>query len=621
MAGWRQWIILFMLGFFVSSACMRESSSSLLWNPQGQAIPLGPKPSTRTRSSYTAKGLKSMAATAHPLATDAAFQILRDGGNAVDAAVAASFVISVVRPQSTGLGGGGFLLFYDNRAKTTLAFDFRERAPRRATSNMFFDQKGQDLTMNIGGRPLSNLSENGPLSVGVPGLVAGLARVHQQHGKLKWEQVLAPSIKVARQGFPVYGSLAKALAERRSIMTVFPETAQIFYPQGRLLKEGDLLVQKDLADTLTLLAHRGAKEFYEGAVATKIEQTILKYGGILDRQDLKNYRVKNAKPVVGSFRGYQVLSMPPPSSGGAHLIQMLQMMECLGSAGQNGGEVSSENESCHRSKAWSLPRPSSAEAVHLMAEVMKRAFSDRARYMGDPEFFPVPLAQIISREYARKLAKMIDFDQATDAQKLPTGKDVWTESPSTTHLSIVDREGHAVSTTQTINYLFGSSMVAGGTGIILNNEMDDFSKKPGVPNVFGLVGSEANQIAPGKTMLSSMSPTLIFNSKGELVLVLGSPGGPKIITATFQSVLNYIGYGMPLMDAVHYGRIHHQWLPDVLMYEKGLLSDEVLSDLKSRGHQLKESSDPFGDVQAIGWEGGVWVGVSDIRSDGWSRGQ
>jgi gamma-glutamyltranspeptidase/glutathione hydrolase len=623
---WRLGILVWMALFCIAQGgCLRESTQYRdSWQLSGKAIPLGPKPSARTRSSYMATGLKSMVATAHPLATDAAYYMLRLGGNAVDAAVAASFVISVVRPQSTGIGGGGFMLYFDKKTGRTSAYDFRERAPQKATADMYYDAQGHERVLSIGGHQVSELSQTGPLAAGVPGLVLGLETVHKKFGRLPWSKVLAPSIKAAREGFPVYGSLAKALRDRASVMKIFPETAQIFYPEGRLLKEGDLLVQKDLARSLELVAQKGAAVFYQGEIAQNIVKTVEKYGGIMEASDLDAYRVKERSPVRGRFRDHTIVSMPPPSSGGTHLVQMLQMFQCLYHNEDEKIEITLpqvRGESCQGKTPLSLPHPSSAEGLHNLAEIMKRAFADRAQFMGDPDFIKVPLGELLSDSYAFKLARTIDSQRATPAQEVLHGSTLWSESDSTTHLSIVDGEGNGISTTQTINYLFGSSMVAQGTGILLNNEMDDFSKKPGVPNVFGLVGSEANGIAPGKTMLSSMSPTLVFNPNGELSLIIGSPGGPKIITATFLSVLNVIAYGMPLEDAVHYARIHHQWLPDILSYEKGALSPDVILELEKRGHRLKESSEPFGDVQAISGEGGVWVGVSDLRSDGVPRGQ
>jgi gamma-glutamyltranspeptidase/glutathione hydrolase len=582
-------------------ACTHNSRSA---EPQslmsGRAIPLGPKPTARTRASFTAQGINMMVATAHPLATDAAYLVLRQGGNAVDAAVAASFMISVVRPQSTGIGGGGFWLFYDQKARQNFAYDFRERAPAKATAKMYYDSQGRERTYKFNDQTIEDLSVNGHLAVAVPGLVAGLAEVHRKHGRLPWQQLVAPAEKVAAQGFSVYTGLAAALKQQEQILKKFPSSARIFYPEGRLLKEGDRLVQADLAKTLQLIGQEGPQVFYRGSVAKLIVAEIARGQGILSEADLERYQVILRKPLEGTYLGRKVVSMPPPSSGGVHVIQMLNM---LGRSPEQPGPLGS------------------AAQVHQLAEVMKRAFADRAKYLGDPDFVKVPVGHLISPDYAAKLVKTIDQDSATPAKKVSHGEPIWRESPSTTHISIVDRDGNGVSTTQTINYSFGSSVVAEGTGIVLNNEMDDFSKKPGVPNVFGLVGSAANAIAPGKTMLSSMSPTFVFDKSGALDLVVGSPGGPKIITATLQTIVNRIAYQMPLADAVHHARIHHQWLPDTLVYEKGLLTADVVNELKRRGHSVRETPDPLGDVQAVARENGVWSGVSDIRSDGIPRGK
>lgn len=572
----------------------------------GQAIPLGPKPTARTRSSFMAQGLKSMAATAHPMATDAAYRVLRLGGHSVDAAVAASFVISVVRPQSTGIGGGGFLLYHDSKTKANRAYDFRERAPRKATATLFVDPQGRDLPITYRGQKISDPSTTGPLAVGVPGLVAGLAEVHKRHGRLPWAQLLEPAIRAADDGFPVYQGLAQALKEREEILRRFPNTAKIFFPKGKLLQEGDLLVQKDLAATLKLIAKEGPSAFYRGVIAQKIVKEMSYGSGLIDLDDLSRYQVIERKPVEGVFRGSKILSMPPPSSGGVHVIQILNMLEA--SLPESEGAQAR------------LPRPGTVAYVHLMTEVMKRAFADRAEFLGDPDHVKVPVTELLSKSYARKLVGSIEADQATPSQQIIHGPALWSESPSTTHLSIIDSEGNGVSTTQTINYTFGASIVAEGTGILLNNEMDDFSRKPGVPNAFGLVGSAANSIAPGKTMLSSMSPTFVFDRQGELDLIVGSPGGPRIITATLQTLVNRLAFGMTLADAVHHSRIHHQWIPDVLVYESGGFSKEVADDLRSKGHVLKETKDPLGDVQAVGREAGVWIGVSDLRSDGAPRG-
>jgi gamma-glutamyltranspeptidase/glutathione hydrolase len=535
-----------------------------------------------------------MVAAAHPLASKAAIDILKKGGNAFDAAVAASFVISVVRPQSTGIGGGGFLLTWEQTVKKTEVFDFRERAPALATRDMYLNKDGTERGQMFDGKLVPNASLNGHLSVGVPGLVAGLVDVHAKKGKLKLSEVMQAAIDIAESGFIVYGGLAEDIIDRKDILSVFPSSQKIFLPSGVPLKVGDKLVQKDLAWTLKQIAAKGKDGFYKGEVADRIIAEMKKGGGIISAKDLLNYKVKTRDPVRGSYRGFKIVSMPPPSSGGVHIVQMLNMLENVDYGKFTHG---------------------SAESIHILSEVMRRAFADRAEYLGDSEFFKVPHKGLTSKEYAKKLYSTIDLKKATPSAVVKPGNPEAYESPSTTHLSVIDSEGNAVSTTQTINYSFGSCVVAEGTGIVLNDEMDDFSKKPGIANVFGLVGNEANAIAAGKTMLSSMSPTLVFDKDDKLLLAVGSPGGPKIISATLQTIINVIDHKMPLDQAVHAARIHHQWNPDILRVEAATLSPEVAKSLEVLGHKIDESN-TIGDVQAVGTVPQGFIGVSDTRSEG-----
>lgn len=550
----------------------------------------------RSRDSYQARGIHGMVAAAHPAASAAGLSILKAGGNAVDAAVATSFAISVLRPQSSGLGGGGFMLYYDpaKGSDQVEVYDFRERAPAKASRNMFLNEKGDPADFIFRGVRIPNASINGHLSVGTPGLVAGLTEIHQKYGKLPLDQVMQPAIDLAEHGFPVYTSLSNAIKKRMSIMQNFPGTKKIFLPEGRPPITGEYLVQKDLAKTLRTIAREGRDGFYKGWVANLILQEF-KNGGILSREDLDSYQVRRHKPVTGTYKGYKIVSMPPPSSGGVHIIQMLNILS-----------QDPLNQSAHNSP----------ENIHLLSEAMRRAYADRARYLGDPAFVEVPVNGLISQDYAKTLRSQINEVRATVSRELSAGNPLPWESQSTTHISVVDQWGHAVSTTQTINYTFGSCVVADGTGIVLNDEMDDFSIKPGVPNVFGLVGEEANAIAAKKTMLSSMSPTIIFDPSDHLRLVLGSPGGSRIITATLQTIMNTIDFDMPLIDAVHASRIHHQWLPDEIRIEQGSLSNESIARLQSMGHTIKSVKAPIGDIQAVAHENHMWTGVSDSRSNG-----
>lgn len=540
-------------------------------------------------------GKKAMIVTAHPLASKAGIEIMQMGGNAIDAAVTSSFVTAVVRPQSTGIGGGGFLLFYDKNQDETKVFDFRERAPLRSDRNMFLTPKGLQKPFIFKEKSIPNASINGHLAVGVPGFVAGMYDVHHRYGKLPWKKVLAPAIHIAEAGFPVYHSLRQSIIRRQDVIKNFLSTQTIFLPNQSPLKENELLVQKDLAETLKIIADKGKDGFYQGIVRDNILAEIEKGGGILKKEDFDDYKTKELQPLIGSYRDHKIVSMPPPSSGGIHILQMLNIIE---------------HENLKPSEADSV------KSLHLIAEAMKRAFADRAKYLGDPDFVDVPVKGLASKKYAKSLYESIDFQSSTPSQSIAFNSPFLYESDFTTHISIVDPDGYAVSTTHTINQLFGSCVVADKTGIILNNEMDDFSTRPGQPNGFGLVGSEANAIVPKKTMLSSMSPTFVFDKNNKLKLVIGSPGGPRIITSVLQVIINSLDYKMPLLKAVNKDRIHHQWLPDELHMEQKFTSEKTIRELKSIGHQIKIADEPLGDVQAIEQAGNEWIGVSDYRSDG-----
>ncbi len=583
-----------------TSACVSHdagepsaSPSALAATPVSPTL-FAPADKARSRESYIARGNQAMVATAHPLASAAGRDTLKRGGNAIDAAVAASFVISVVRPQSTGIGGGGFLLAYNAKTKKTEVFDFRERAPDTATKTMYLDAKGEPTDFNYDGKVVPNSSVNGHLAVGVPGLVKGLVELHSKLGKLPLAEVMKPAIAAAEGGFTVYQGLADAIAERYDVLKVFPGSAKLFLPAGKALKVGDRLVQRDLAWTLKQIAAKGAKGFYQGEVANRLVAEMRRGHGLITHKDLDRYTVKMRKPVWGVYRGYRIESMPPPSSGGAHILEILNIL-----SGYDYGSMA----------FGSVP------SVHLLTEAMRRAFADRAEYLGDPDFVKIPLKGLLSMKYAAALRQAIDLQHATPSANVKAGRPMDYESPSTSHLSVVDQDGNAVSTTQTVNYSFGSCVVADGTGVVLNDEMDDFAKKPGVPNAFGLVGNDANAVAARKTMLSSMSPTLVFGPDGGLRLVLGSPGGPRIISATLETIINVIDHKMTLPDAVHATRIHHQWLPDELRAETGGLTQEVRDELTRLGHHVVEKG-AIGDVQAIGIEGHTLTGVSDTRAEG-----
>ena len=548
-----------------------SSRLQLIENPQGTPI-----------SAYSLEAKNAMVVAPNEQISQIGKQILQGsqtqaGGNAVDAAIAASFAMSVLRPQSTGLGGGGFMLIYLKEKNQTMVLDFRERAPLKADSKLY------------GGN--TKLSQEGPLAVATPGLVAGLWEAYQQFGsqKIAWEDLLAPAIRLAEEGFAVYPHLAMASEQQKKIL---PE---LFLPKGAPLKVGDILIQKDLAKTLRVIAKTGATDFYRGGIADQIVKTLAKSGGILQKRDLLEYQVVQRKPVDGTFLGYHIVSMPPPSSGGIHLIEILNILEKSPLPKKGYGHV---------------------QTIHWMIEAMRRAYADRARYLGDPDFISIPSMGLLSKSYAEDLATSILPDKATPRGSLSQPVLSPHESSSTAHISVVDAEGNAVATTQTINYYFGSGIVVPGTGIVLNDEMDDFALKPGVANVFGLVGGDANSIQPGKRPLSSMTPTMVFDPKGKLFMVVGSPGGSRIITTVAQILINSIAYQAPPLKSIAAARIHHQWLPDEVYYEKGALSDKTIKMLTKMGHVMKPSDLFVTDTQLIQRKGDVWIGVSDPRWNG-----
>ncbi|HEY8279484.1 MAG TPA: gamma-glutamyltransferase [Bdellovibrionota bacterium] len=508
-------------------------------------------------STHHAMGYHYAIATQGAHASTAADEMFSQGGNIIDAAVAVSFAISVERPQSTGIGGGGFLLFHDAKTGKTYAADFRERAPLLASRNMYLDAKGEVIP----GKSL-----NGALSVATPGLVAGLVEIQKKWGKLSLAQVIAPAIRIAEQGFKVPASLARALEWRKGELAKDPAAKAIFlHADGSPYKEDEILVQKDLAQTLKGIAFRGRAGFYKGKVAKAIVEGLRQQGGILRQKDLDQYKLKWREPVHGTFGGLELFSMPPPSSGGIHVLQILNMLE-----NEKLGELGFF----------------SAQAIHRTAAAMQLAFADRAVYPGDPDFVKVPTKKLISKAYALERRLLIDEKRAKPSSEIQAGNAGKAESPETTHFSLMDAGGNAVSSTQTINYGFGSAVVAPGTGVLLNDEMDDFSVKPGAPNAYGAVGGEANAIAPGKTPLSSMSPTIILQN-GKAIMAVGAPGGTRIITCVAQTILNRFAYGMTNYNAVASMRIHHQWLPDQLEIEMPGPSPSVRKELEQMGYRLK----------------------------------
>lgn len=543
---------------------------------------------TLPRAAHENVASKAMVTSQGQGTTRAALSTFKKGGNIIDAFVAASFAISVERPHSTGIGGGGFLLYFNKEENRVYAFDFREIAPLRSRSTMFLDKKGE-------ARPL--LSQEGALAVANPGLVRGLYEIHKRFGSLPWKETIGPAIKLAREGFPMYEQLYEALEDRKSLLMKDREARETFYTkQGKTPLLGTMIYQENLAKTLEIIADKGANGFYDGKIARAIVNTVRNKGGLLSRKDLRTYTMVERTPVVGEYKGLKVFSMPPPSSGGIHVIQILKMLEP------------------HNLKGFG---PQSTEAVHLTANAMQRAFLDRASYLGDPDFHPVPVKELVDNGYLKKLSEAIDTEKAIPAQKLKSIPLPY-ESSDTTHFTIADEAGNLVASTQTINGWFGSGVIAKGTGIILNNEMDDFAQKVGVQNLFGAVGGKYNLVEPRKRPLSSMSPTIILKDNNPF-MALGSPSGTRIITCVAQTILNSVEFEMPLYEAVAATRVHQQWMPDTLKVEAPFLSPKVEKELKEKGHNVVHER--LGcSIQAIKKVKTGWHGVSDPRGEGLALG-
>ncbi|MEX0797991.1 MAG: gamma-glutamyltransferase [Bacteriovoracaceae bacterium] len=547
--------------------------------------------SGKERSQYEAFGKKYMIASQGGATTMAARSAFDLGGNIFDAAVAASFAISVERPHSTGLGGGGFMLIRHASSNKNMALDFREMAPRRAPKNMFLEN----------GKQVKERSLTGPLASGTPGLVAGVLEAHEKYGQLPLEAVMKPAIDLAEKGFLVYSALAEALKEEADRLCQFEASKKIFLKKNcKPLRAGDLLVQKDLAKTLKLIAKKGRDGFYAGHVANQIAKNQKELGGLITKKDLANYKVKNRKPVEGSYKGYKIVSMPPPSSGGTHIIQILNILE--------GYDLKSMGAQ-------------SAQAVHLTSSAMQIAFADRAEHMGDADFVNVPVEKLLSKKYAQGLRKLIPMDKAMDSSKFPIPLHKVPEPEHTTHFTIMDGEGNIVTSTQTINGWFGSAVTVPETGIVMNNEMDDFASHVGGVNLFGAIGGKNNLIHPRKRPLSSMSPTIVYDKEGKPLLALGTPSGTRILTCVMQTVLNVLEHEMPLWQAVAATRYHHQWRPEEIRVGPPFLPLKTEKKLKAMGHKINPKS--LGcKVQAIKVEkDNLLHGVSDPREEGMSHGK
>ncbi len=524
-------------------------------------------------------------ASAHPLATEAGMAILARGGNAFDAAVAVTAALAVVEPYSSGLGGGGFWLLHRAEDGREVMLDGREIAPAAAHRDMYLNERGEVIP---------GASMDGPLSAGIPGVPAALVHLAEQYGRLPLGESLAPAIAYAREGFEVDEYYRRLARFRLPVLQRWPEGARLFLHRGEVPPVGHVIRQPELAQTLQALAERGRAGFYQGEVARRLVDGVRRAGGIWTLQDLRDYRVKEREPIRGSYRGLRITSAAPPSSGGIALVEMLNILA-----------------------GYPLDELGEVDRHHLIVEAMRRAYRDRAVYLGDADFVTVPVARLTHPFYAAGLRAGIRMDRATPSAQLP-GIETAPGGFHTTHFSILDTEGNRVAATVTINYPFGSGFVVPGTGVLLNDEMDDFSAKPGSPNAYGLVGAEANAIAPGKRPLSSMSPT--FVETDDAVAILGTPGGSRIISMVLLGILDFAAGNGP-QSWVSRGRFHHQYLPDVIQYEQGALSEAVIEGLRTRGHKLKPVGWRYGNMQAILWDKrrGVVSAASDPRGVGAAR--
>ena len=509
-------------------------------------------------------------------------EILDRGGNAVDAAVAVGFALAVTYPRAGNIGGGGFMVIHLAKDMRDLAIDYRETAPAAASETMFLDSQGNADPQK---------SRDSALSIGVPGTVAGLALAHEKYGSGKFTlaDLIAPAIDLAEKGFQVEDDLADSLPQVAERLKRWPATTTIFFNGDRPMQEGDRLIQLDLADTLRAIAKDGPNAFYRGRTATQIAEAVVKAGGIMSKDDFANYRPIEREVVRGSYRGYDIISAPPPSSGGVHLIEMLNILE-----------------------GYDLARLSREESLHNMIEAMKRAYADRAVFMGDPDAVKIPIDGLTSKTYAKSLRASIS-ERATPSAEIRPGNPAEFEGRNTTHFSVIDRDGNAVSNTYTLNFSYGVGLVAEGTGVLLNNELDDFTSKPGTANAYGLIGYNANLPGPNKRPLSSMTPTILLKD-GRPFLITGSPGGSRIISAVLQVIVNVIDFQMPIGQAVSAPRLHHQWQPEDVYVEPGFAPD-VLDALEKRGHKIVPTK-PHTSTNSIEVTADSYVGAADRRTRG-----
>jgi gamma-glutamyltranspeptidase/glutathione hydrolase len=523
-----------------------------------------------------------MVVSANEIASEVGVDILKKGGNAVDAAVAVQFALAVVYPNAGNIGGGGFMVYRSAKGEIN-SLDFREKAAANA---------GRDMYLDAAGNPIVDKSLYGQLAAGVPGSVAGMVEAHQKYGHLKWEDLIAPAVSLAAEGFKLSARQARELNGLKGRFKKLNPLGTALVKDTQWT-EGDVLVQSELANTLKLIASQGRNGFYEGAVADSILAEMQRGGGIVTKQDLANYKAIWRKPVTGNYRGYEVITMPPPSSGGIALIQLLKSVEP------------------YPLSKWGFNTDST---VQVMIEAERRVYADRAAHLGDPDFYTVPQKKLIEDTYIKQRMSTFNWNKASTSAEISAGEIPPTEHPETTHFSIVDKAGNAVSVTTTLNGSYGAGVVVKGAGFLLNNEMDDFSVKPGAPNMYGLVGGEANSIAPNKRMLSSMTPTILAKD-GKLYMVVGTPGGSTIITSVFQTILNVVDFDQSMQAAVNAKKFHHQWLPDQVSVEEKAIDSLAMLRLQAKGYKLVKSG-PIGRVDAIlktKW--GYYQGGADPRGD------
>lgn len=536
------------------------------------------------------RGKHAMVASQHELASKIGVEVLKKGGNAIDAAIAVGIALAVVYPEAGNIGGGGFMVIR-RKSGEAYAIDYREMAPKAATRDVFVDAKGE----LIRGEGSSTV---GYRASGVPGTLAGFDLAFKKYGsgKVKWVDIVRPSRMIAQNGYVLSNRLAELFKSYKDTLSKYPESKRIFLNNGNYFNEGDTLRQPDLAATLGRIERLGAREFYTGQTAKLIADDMKANNGLITLEDLKNYVAKERTPLKGNYRGHEIITMPPPSSGGVVMLNVLNILEVYDIAKM---------------------QHNSAAKYHVLTEASRRAFADRAEYMGDPDFADVPFAKLIDKNYAAKRRSTINLTQASNSRDVRFGEPVGAESMDTTHFTVIDREGTVVTNTYTINDLYGSRVTAKGTGVLLNDEMDDFAARPGKPNLFGLVQGERNKVEGGKRPLSSMTPTIVLRKDGAFWFALGARGGPRIISAVMQSVINVIDFGMDIQEAIDAPRIHHQWLPDTVLYEPYGMSPDTMNILVGYGHKFADS--PGNIASATGVmvdEKGVRLGAIDSRSDG-----